>query len=188
MNPKTFATIACKVLALYGTLISLSWLTSFADSLVRIGSPSAYDNQGEIVFSVVASVIPFLVQLTFVVILWRNAEMIAEKMVPQSKVEDSSPLDPHQIYVVAFTIMGIFVLVQTFPGFCYQLFSWWATRKFDFGRGPATQRWLSLIVPGLSIVLALLLVFGAKGVLRFIFSLRKIIDERPGARKVANGA
>ncbi len=188
MNSRTLATIACKALALYGILISLNYLVYFVSSLMSLGSPSGYDNKSELVFSAIAETVPYLLQLAFVVLLWNNAEPIARKMVPDSPDQGPSQFTLDQIYIVSFTIIGIFILIETLPVFFYQLANLWATRKLDFRREQLAERYIGLIVPGIKIILALMLLFGNKSIIKTITRFREFINERIDARRVANGA
>ena len=109
-------------------------------------------------------------------------------MAPTPPDQYATQIDSHQIYIVAFTILGVFLLVETLPPLSYQLVNLWATRKVDFGREQSVQRRLAFVAPVLKLILALILVFWGKGLAFTIARLREIINERIESRKIANDA
>jgi hypothetical protein len=132
--------------------------------------------------------LPYLVEVIFALLLWKNAEFIGRRMVSEPEEENALRLGWHELYLVSMTIIGIYLLSEALPPLCFQLASLWVDRKVDFGKQQSARLYIGLINPVAKIILAMILIFGAKGLVRIIDQLREIVDRRLEARKVANRA
>jgi DNA helicase HerA-like ATPase len=165
MNYRSIITIAYKVLALYGIFISLSALNSV---MVYVSSYSSGGRPESFPLWVILT--PYFLQLAFVVLLWFSAGKVDENT---ETVSLGNNFDFQQLYTLAFTVLGMYIFIDSLSSLTYQLINSWVMKPYYYGQRVGTQQYVSFVIPVLKLLLSLVLIIQAKGITGIIDKLRQ---------------
>jgi len=196
MKARDAAVVACRGLAVYAVITSLNTLSYALPSvftffgLLGRGEMFSANTLTAGLATLGYAATPVLVGVAASV-LWRKAGAIAARMLPAAHdEEDAAPLSGEQaatVQAVVFAAFGAFILVTSVPRLVGHIFatvlSAWET---DTSVSEALASGFSLVDTALFVVkflLALLLLFGARGLVRIIAWLRVV--GRPRAADAA---
>ena len=111
MTKKEIATLSFKVLSLYAML-------QLIDKLGYIISYLLYgDRSGAKFLNFIIWAVPPLLFLICGILLWYTASPLASSLFRTTGSEDKSNTSLIDIQVVAFSVVGLFVLAESFPNF-----------------------------------------------------------------------
>ena len=163
--------VVCLIKAIDFASITFSLLLSAIPDI-----PKAF--VGEAALSFLPAITPFIASLVLGFVLIRYAEQYAGRLFPVDEAafpSDAAPTD--QWYVLAFTILGVFLLVWHVPIHLGQLLSDAIQAARNQGDRFAVtfnaQFWRAVIRVGLQIVAGLYLILGGRGLLALVRKLQR---------------
>ncbi len=110
--------------------------------------------------------------LVAALLLWRFPLWIASKLFPygHSRSGGSISVSSGELQTVAFTVLGIYFMFKAVVAAVYWVF--WFSSVRSLGFDPAADHWASVLKTLAELVLACLLVFGARGLTVLIRKVR----------------
>jgi hypothetical protein len=145
------ASLACKILGLYGIINGLAGGIFDEISIIQLGSNRTLQR-----IEVLTFLAPFLVGI----VLWCFSETIANKMVFSSeKINKNNSLTAMEIQVIAFSILGLFFIGNALPKTVSTVYILFAIEGFRIDAPSYTQQ---LIEVGLQLVIGLGLLLGTQ--------------------------
>jgi hypothetical protein len=162
VKPEHVVAIALRLFAIALTLYTVSSFVGSAWVFLASGS-----NNGASVLVVVVTVL----MLAVAFLLWRFPLWIASKLVRfnDSINKISSSISVDELQTMAFTVLGIYLLLKGLTAGIYWVFLFNALRGYDID----ARQWASMLMTIAEILLACFLVFGAKGLTVLISKVRQ---------------
>jgi hypothetical protein len=141
----------------------------YVSGLVPLLAAPSQDSIG-VGFLLLLALFPILASL----LLWYFPLAVASKIIPDIKTEKAStPLDAGGIEVVAFSVMGLWVLTTAVPDIFYWIVFAYRTKSADFGNPELSPESVGYIVATVvELVIGFWLLFGSKGILGIIRRIR----------------
>ncbi|MBI5020949.1 MAG: hypothetical protein HZB59_05890 [Ignavibacteriales bacterium] len=164
MNSKNILAIAYKVLSLYCLFLSLNVVRI----IVQVFSYSGNNNTEMPSFWL--ALIPYFLQLLFVIVLWFRAGKLNEDT---EIVSFSGDFNFHQLYIVAFTILGAYLFVDALTSLVFQLINSWVMKDFNYDKKLSTAQMLSIVLPSIKLILSLFVIYRASDIVTIINKLRQ---------------
>ena len=161
MKPEHVVAIALRLFAIALLLYTLSSFIGSAWVFFASGS-----NDGATVLMIIVTVL----MLAGTLFLWRFSLWIASKLVRFDKSIDkiSTSISVDELQTMAFTVLGIYLLLKGVTAGIYWGFLFNALRGYDID----ALQWASMLMTVAEILLACFLAFGAKGLTVLIGKVR----------------
>ena len=162
MKPEHVVAIALRLFAIALTLYTVSSFVGSAWSVFASAS-----NIGASVLVVVVTVL----MLAAAFLLWRFPLWLASRLVrfDDSMNRTSSSISVDELQTIAFTVLGIYLLLKAVTAGIYWVFWFNAVRGYDID----PRQWASMLMTIAEFLLACFLVFGAKGLTVLISKVRQ---------------
>lgn len=169
----TIATLACRLLALFFFTQVVTTLATFVMAIIAgFASPSRHEG-GDIVVLIMAAA-PTLILLAITIFLWKRAEWIGARMLPQS--DDPfviSGFSSQKLLSVAFAAIGMYVFVYALLQLGRHLaVAFWENSRFADSWNNANWQigfWVNIFQIGIGAWLML----GMHGIARAVRSLQR---------------
>ncbi|MCK4624646.1 MAG: hypothetical protein KAV00_04990 [Phycisphaerae bacterium] len=174
MTKREIASLACKILAVYALLHIPQYLQGvyFALSSIIQGEPIFGDTSGVLLnFSIF--LIPTLLYLAVGILLWRRSDALASRMVSDDQPsEGQSTISGRAVSAIAFSIVGLVVLVDAIPRIARVLshLAFQPTMEFE-GRWTANVI-AELIALGVQVILGAVLLVGGRALSQLVTKIR----------------
>jgi hypothetical protein len=161
MTKKEIATLSFKVLSLYAfikVIDKLAYIISFI---------SKNDLSGASRINTIQMAVPALSLLFCGILLWYTAPLLASSIFKETVSEDKPNASLMDIQIVAFSVVGLFLLANSLP-FFVRAALWYSMGSFSVKElaGDITAFLLQSI-------LGFWLLLGSRGVVKFISSMRR---------------
>ena len=124
MTKKEIASLACKILAVYALLQIPQYLQGLYLILSEIFEVVEFqgDYTSEFFWKLATAFAPTLLYLTAGILLWCRSNALASKMVSDEQTDrDQCRLPGREFMAIAFSIVGLVVLVRVIPQITYLL-------------------------------------------------------------------
>jgi hypothetical protein len=169
MQSKGIGFVACRVLALYGLMVSFKGLGLLFAEGFRTQEPP-WNGSSVDPYPFWVTTLPLFLHLLFVCILWFKAESIGSRIGAKqgSEYQTMAP----DLYVVAFTVIGIWIVVDTLPSLVFTSVNYWYTVRSRFPETQIGRAQLQFIDPVLKLVLACGLLIGGQTVAKLVGRVR----------------
>jgi len=162
------AFVACRIISVY---LLANWLGAFSRSVVALFADSF--RTPNILIGVVGMAIPMLIG----VLIWIFSNKLAGFMVKPQEGQDANLMsvtfDLDTIQVLAFTVMGVFLIVNTVPSLVSTLAVYAILPKPDIGQ-VRLEVLSALLNSGIQIIMGVWLVLGGKGLVALIKKIRTV--------------
>lgn len=161
MNKEQVVGIAVRLFAIFLGLYTLWQVSSL---LPLISNPPPNNFSLTFIFLMAAPLI-----LT-AMLLWRFPLIVAAKIIPDVRMKNpATPLDAGSIGVVAFSVMGLWVLATAVPDIVYWFIFIYRTKSVDIGDPTLSPANIAGLVSTIvELVIGFWLLFGSKGILGLI--------------------
>jgi hypothetical protein len=173
MTKRETAVLACRLFTIYGLFTFLSWA-----GIVVQGGWSMFRFQpgtsiGEMLL-LIAFVTPTILILFFSIWIWRNADWLASKLLPEPEVSTGeSTLNASDLQIVAFSVVGLLVIVEALPQISSIVLEYMYRTEVAGSRQSVTPILGRPLVLGIiKLLLGVGLLFGARGLAGFLRTLR----------------
>ncbi|MCC7407509.1 MAG: hypothetical protein IT442_05525 [Phycisphaeraceae bacterium] len=176
MNKRDVAFLSCRVLALYTWIHVVFRLDDLAAGVYGLFETKqiSLSLTLRILFFLSAS-LPLILFAALGVLLWSRAARLADRMLRSSQSEAPAlPVDPHTVQAIAFSAIGLFVLMQAIPTFASQMMTAvMAQRHAQTQYELLDWRWKTAVTATLiQIAVSLWLLLGARGIVKALTNLR----------------
>lgn len=165
MNYKPIAKLACRIMAIYFFIISLQFVPNLFVNLLFY-----HDKMGDVGYSMLSSLSIILPGLVASILLWIFADKISPYMITEQGEEISArAIEYKNAAVLAFVIMGMFVLISSIASFVSTFIQYRMTAAQEFARGNINLGYVPrLIGDAVKMLLGLWLLFGSNGIVKVI--------------------
>ncbi len=165
MTKREIATLSFKVLSLYAFIKAIDKLSSLINYMYKY----RLSEVGILNFMIFAA--PVLLLLLCGGILWFIAPLLASSISKSTAAEDNSAASLLSIQMVAFSVVGLYMLADSLPAVVRSIIWHFTTASHSMGeRSPLVGDIIGSLV---QIVLGLWLLFGSRGLVNFINSMRR---------------
>ncbi|HBV96504.1 MAG: hypothetical protein JL50_17020 [Peptococcaceae bacterium BICA1-7] len=171
MTGRSWAALFCKVLALYVAITLLNNLSYYSVLPSMMGRAGAW----EIAAVTVSFLVPAILMAWLGYFLWTRAEYLSLRLTGGSTGEEKG-MSPVDAQIIAFTTVGLFVLVMAIPEIFHNMYSLYALRDAHM---TTFEEWSNIgslgnmIESALKLVIGLWLLFGSRSIVFFLRSLRR---------------
>lgn len=174
MNKKDIAFLWVRLAAIYIFIITLNWLAvgSYQVIVELFFSSTAKGNYSQVIISL----IPLVILITAGILLWVFSKKISNHLIDESKENEREKFEQinlKEIQVIAFSVVGLILLVNAIPEFIYRLASLIAIANDGYG-GMRNKigLYLPIIRDSIKLIIGFSLFFGAKGLLGILNKAR----------------
>jgi hypothetical protein len=172
MTKHELASFICKLFALYVILNALNsgYLVTFGFLTQMITRQSIFPRVS--VISPVFFLIPVILPIFLAIILWKFSDTIATYMVGSNATQSTREvghITPFDLHSIAFSVVGLYTLVQAFRQFPVSLITSWLTKSSIIGYvplNPSLESQLGMFL--IQLALGIWLLFGAPQLVRFL--------------------
>ncbi|RKY56513.1 MAG: hypothetical protein DRP89_01215 [Candidatus Neomarinimicrobiota bacterium] len=165
MTKNDIFSLALKILGIYALIVAITTIR-FSLSMILSCISSPQYSPG-LLSTIIASLIPLLLLLTLSYFLIKMSEKLSELLIPNGNVERiKTSLSTKEIYYIAFSIIGVFVIVTALPKLFQVItqFSYFKIHKGDAFSARIGQRLIESSVDVIvRFALGFYLFFGGKG-------------------------
>ena len=161
MTKKEIATLSFKVLSLYAFIKAIDKLTYLTIDMYEY----RFKDIGVLDYMIFAS--PVVLLLLCGGLLWFIAPLLASSISRSTVSEDNSATSLLSIQMVAFSVIGLYMLADSLPTLVR------ATIWYFIMTGSRSPLAGDIIGSLVKIVLGLWLLFGSRGIVKFISSMRR---------------
>jgi hypothetical protein len=175
MTKHEIGSLASKLIGLYCTIHSLSYLTALGMHMSLTAAARVPTNE----FYVYAlTVLSFALTLGFGLYLFFSSERMAVILVGKEEpTVDSSPCRVSNIQTLVISLIGLFLTLQALPGFIQTALTiWFSYGGWGMRSAIRTQTFLDLGIDILRIGLGLWLLLGAAGAAKMVNKIRGNLD------------
>lgn len=158
MDTREIATLTCRLLALYFTVVAFTSLVGFI--------PPLFGSADDVVFFTSWYAVNVLVYAGVALFLWRYAEPTARWLIPTQGSVDLSGLTLAQVQRLAFSVVGLIFAVQGTAGLLQAI-------AFDLSSPGVTNAWERSVSDAVKLVLGVLLFSGKDGLMGFLGQLER---------------
>lgn len=176
MNKRDVAFLSCRVLALYTwihVVFRLDYLEAGVYGLFQTEQLSLSLTLRVLYF--LSASLPLILFAALGALLWSRAAWLADRMLRGADSEPAPlPADPHTIQAIAFSAIGLFVLMQTIPTFASKMMTAVMAQRHDQTQYELLDwRWKTSVTATLiQIAVSLWLLLGARGIVNALTNLR----------------
>jgi hypothetical protein len=168
LNKKDIAFLSVRLAAIYVFIMTLNWLAvgSYQVIVDLFLTSSAKGNYSKVIIGL----IPVVILIIGGVLLWGLAKQISNYLTVKTKEnqdEDVEKIELKDIQVIAFSVVGLILLVNAIPEFIYRLSNLIAianTGAFGDMRNKIGL-YLPILRDSIKLIIGFSLFFGAKGLL-----------------------
>lgn len=176
MNEKSIANIACKVLAIYVIILGIKNI-SYLLSISLFPYISQGFNKSTIIQMIFVSILPSIIYITMGLVLWFKSIKISNYMIHDNEdiLIEKSKLDVIELQTVAFSVVGLVILVNLIPDF-FRLLSKLLYFKSGYIPKESVEQLeikISIIEIIIRFIVGLLLLLKSRGVVGFIKNMQK---------------
>lgn len=165
MTKREIATLSFKVLSLYAFIKVIDKVSSLINYMYKY----SLSEVGVLNFMIFAS--PLLLMLLCGGLLWFLAPWLASSISKSTAPEDNASASLLSIQAVAFSVVGLYLLADSLPALVRSIIWHFTTASRSMGeRTPLIGDILGYMV---QIFLGLWLLFGSRGIVNFIRSMRR---------------
>ncbi|MCC7204591.1 MAG: hypothetical protein IT441_05895 [Phycisphaeraceae bacterium] len=176
MNKRDIAFLACRLLALYTwihVVFRVDYLAGGVFGLFETKEVSLSLTLRILYF--LSASLPLILFAALGALLWFRAARLADRMVRGTDSEATPlPADRHTVQAIAFSAIGLFVLLQVIPTFATQMMTAAVAQDLSRTRYELLDwRWKTAVAATLvQIALGLWLLLGARGIVTTLGKLR----------------
>jgi hypothetical protein len=117
---------------------------------------------------------PLLFSIIAAILLWHFPLTVATKIIPDIKSKNKAPaLNAAEIEVVAFSVMGLWVLATAIPDVFYWAIFVLRLKSIELANVTLADSIGNIIATAVELVIGVWLLFGSRGILGLIRGLRK---------------
>ena len=172
MKKEEFAYIGCKLLALYWLISALNLLATSVTtvSMLQYTESVSYFSTVAIYFSH----LPLAVNIIFAIFFWFGANRLVKNIFSNANETNDSCITAHQVQIIAFSVVGLLLIVWSVPEIINLLYKIQLLKEFDsYSETPFSvkAKMVELILKSL---LGILLFFGAKGLSGLLLRIRTL--------------
>ena len=162
MNSKNLAFVALRVLAIYYLIAAITTaLSSFSAGLTLDLSDESKNYATSFFYF---SLIPFFLYMGAAIVLWFFSSQLSQYVSNDgSNSESKGGVKIEDIQVITFAAIGLYLVFSALPYISGALYKMYAIKKFDDNFVIPIDARLDVIGLSLSVVLGLILFFGARG-------------------------
>lgn len=164
MKKIEIATLSFKVLSIYAIIQAISRLPDIFYYLFK------NDNEELMILNLAIVSVPLLLLVISSVLLWFTAPLLATSIFKSIVSEDRSEVSLVNIQIIAFSIVGLYILASSFPELVNIAIVIITAASIEGGRGSMIH---IVVVFILKIMLGLWLLLGSHGIVKFLSSLRR---------------
>lgn len=178
MKYRFITKLVCRIMAIYFFVIGLNYIPNLIVNLVYYSK--SIENLGYTIFLSLSMSVPMLISSIF---LWMFDDSIAKNTVKESvENQDMQPIDYKNIAIVAFVILGMFILINSIPAFVTTFIQYKQTVSQGINQGNGSINiYARMIGDAVKILLSILLILGSRGIANVISAFRNLgmntIDE-----------
>lgn len=173
MNYRIITKIACKLLALHFFLISMNYMPSMILNLII--NHNLYIN---FINDILPTVLSGAIMISTAILLWVFADKLSKAIIKEIPENiESNEIDYQKIAVIAFTVVGLFVLTKAVPELIRIIVMNNLMLSSQLGykeTKPHMDTIARIIGEIVKVGLGLWLLLGAKGIFRGIKALRNL--------------
>lgn len=172
MKKEEFAYIGCKLLALYWLINAFNLLAS------SIATISMLKNTESISYFSMASLyisyLPVAVHIILAIFFWFGANRFIKHIFSNTYEAKSSCVTAHQVQTIAFSVVGLLLIVWSAPEIINLLYKTHLWKEFDSYSEPPINVKAKMVELTLKILLGVILFFGAKGLSGLLLHIRAL--------------
>lgn len=165
MTKREIATLSFKILSLYAFIKAIDKLSTLINYLYKY----SLSEVGVLNFMIFAS--PVLLLLLCGGLLWFLAPWLASSISKSTAPADNAAASLFSIQAVAFSVLGLYLLADSLPALVRSIIWHFTTASRSMGeRSPLIGDILGFLI---QIVIGVWLLFGSRGLVNFIRSMRR---------------
>lgn len=172
MQKEEFAYIGCKLLALYWLISAFGLLASFisAVSMLQNTESISYFSTASLYFSH----LPLAVHIILAVFFWFGANRFVKHIFSNTYETNSSCVTAHQVQTIAFSVVGLLLIVMSAPEIINLLYKIQLLKEFDSYSETSINVKAKMVELTLKTLLGVILFFGSKGLSGILLRIRTL--------------
>jgi len=172
MKKEEFAYIGCKLLALYWLINAFNLLASSIATISMLKSTESISYFS--MASLYISYLPIAVHIILAIFFWFGANRFIKHIFYNSYEKNSSCVTTHQVQTIAFSVVGLLLIVWSTPVIIHLLYKVHLLKEFDSYYETPINIKAGMVELILKFSLGVILFFGAKGLSGFLIHIREL--------------